>query len=179
VGLPTVLRSSLSVAGAFVAILLFSVPVAAGGCGLRSTDSGGSPVGLKIGDVVSIEGFNFVPGDVVLAFSVDGGGLRTETVTAAEEFGDTGHFITDVTLQAGEEGLWEVVASEVEGTCSASTGFPVAPAPAPTATAVPAIPDVATAAPSPPLSLVWVVGAVLLLLSGLIARSRRQKPPLS
>ena len=166
-GLPPVLRSGLSVLSALVTILLFPVPVAAGGCFLISTDTGGSPVGLEIGDEVSIEGFNFIPGDVVLAFSVDGVELRTETVTAADAFGNAGYFIVSVTPQAGEEGMWGVVGTEVEGTCSASTGFPVAPAPAPAATAGPLIPDVAAAPPRTPPSQAWLLGAALLLLSGL------------
>ena len=179
VSLPPVLRSGLSVLSAIVAIGHLPVPVAAGGCALISTDTGGSPVGLEIGDVVSIEGFTFLPGDVVLAFSVDGVEVRTETVTAADAFGNTGYFITDVTPQAGEDGLWSVVATEVEGTCTASTGFPVAAAPAPAATAGPVVPDVAAAPPSPLLTLAWPVGAALLLLSALLARTKVRKPPRS
>jgi hypothetical protein len=109
---------------------------------------------------------------VELAFSVDGVAVRTHIVTAADAFGNTGYFIVSVTPQAGEEGLWSVVGTEVEGTCSASTGFPVAPAQAPAGTAGPLVPDVATAAPRTPPSLTGLLGGALLLISGLIVLSR-------
>ncbi len=130
-----------------------------------------APASVEVGDVASIEGFGFALGDVDLVITVDGATVRTETVTAADAFGSVGYFILDFTVD--EDGLWEIVATEVGGTCSASDGFPVALAPTPSASAGPLVPDVATAAPRTPPSLAWVLGAALLLLSVLTAlRSR-------
>ena len=171
-GLVVVLRPALAGLCALAVVLLLLAPVRAGGCGLIVTAGGGSPVGVEVGDVVSIEGFNFALGDVLLTFSVDGTELRTETVTAADAFGNTGYFIIDVTPQAGEEGFWEIVATEVEGQCSASDAVPVGAAPAATATAAPVIPDVASASPPSMPPIASLLGGALLLLAGLIVLRR-------
>ena len=158
-------RTRVAVMRALFALMIVPAPVAAGGCVLIATDSGGSPVGLQIGDPVGIEGFNFALGEVVLVMSVDGVELRTTTVTAADAFGNTGHFIMELTPQTGEDGLWSVVATEAEGACSASTGFPVAAAPAPAPSDSPVIPDVAIVSARTPPSLASLLGVALVLLS--------------
>jgi hypothetical protein len=171
---PPVVLGGLSLVAALAAGLVAPAPTTAGGCALIATDSGGSPVGLAVGDVVTIEGFNFTLGDVVLTFTVDGIELRTETVTAADEFGNTGYFILNVTLRDGDEGQWEVAATEVEGSCAATTGFPVGPGQTPSPTAGPPLPDVATTPPDPAPPWGWVLGVLLFLAAAARALIGRQ-----
>ena len=171
------LRSGFLVLGAAVALLLPAAPTMAGGCNLIATAHGGSPASVHVGDVVSLEGFVFAPGDVVLVFSVNGAELRTETVTATDAFGNVGYFILDVTPQAGEEGVWRVVGTESDAACSAFTGFPVAAAPAPTSTAAVVISDVATTPPGGAFSLASVLGSGLLLAGALLVLRRAGGPP--
>jgi hypothetical protein len=155
-----------------VMALLLPAPVAAGGCWLGATVGGGSIVDVEIGEVATIEGFEFAVGDVDIAYAVDGAPLRRQTVTAEDVDDRTGYLYVDVTPQPGEHGMWQIVFTEVNGNCSVSTGFPVPPAP--TGPAAPVVPDTATGQQGGASSLPLLLGAALLVLSALIVlRSSR------
>lgn len=105
--------SSIAILSTLAVIALLPASVAGGGCWLGTTVNGGSIVDVKIGEVVSIEGSHFALGDVEIALSVDGTALRTETRTAADVNGNTGYWWIAFTPQEGEDGMWQIVASEV------------------------------------------------------------------
>ena len=159
------LRRMGAIALAMLSMLALATPTRAGGCHLIVTSGGGSPAAVTVGDVVSVEGFEFAVGDVELAMTVDGTAVRTATVTAADAFGNTGYFGFNVTADA--DGHWGLVATEVEGSCSASEGFQVAPTPAPTPSAGPSMPDAAIESPRPAPSPALALGAALIVVSAL------------
>jgi hypothetical protein len=171
---------AMRAAGALIAVatmmIALATPAAAGipACALQATVFGGSATEVNVSEEVLIEGFDFLPGDVEISYSVDGAPLSTVTVTAD----GSGAFETTVTPQAGEEGLWGVEATNADDSCTATTGFLVlglaptptpTPTPAATPTATPVtdeLPDVATAPPvgiAPP----WLLGAVILATSAI------------
>jgi hypothetical protein len=128
-------------------VVALAMPAAAGvECSLQATVGGGSATEVPVGEEVLIEGFGFPAGDVEVSYSVEGTALTSETVTADA----AGTFETSVTPQAGEEGLWSVEATDVEGTCTATTGFLVlGTTPTPTPTATPVLVPVPAATPAP------------------------------
>lgn len=171
---------------AFLAASLLSValviPALAGEvtCALQATVGGGSATEVDIGEEVLIEGFDFVPGNVEVSYSVDGTFLRSETVTAD----GSGLFETTATPAAGQDGLWAVEATDAGEACTASTGFLVLAAPAPTvaptappspAPSVTPLPDAAMSQPVdaavPALSL-GAIGVLLLLARRRLATAR-------
>jgi hypothetical protein len=164
--------SSISILSALAAIALLPASVAGGGCWLGTTVNGGSILDVKIGEVVSIEGYEFALGEVEIAISVDGAPLRTETRTAADLNDLNGYWWIDITPQEGEDGMWQIVATEVNGSCSVSAAFPVVPAP--TEPAPPVVPDTASGSPEVASSLPVLLGAALLVLSGLSLRRPSQ-----
>ena len=163
--------SSIAIVSALAAIAFLPSSVAGGGCWLGTTVNGGSILDVKIGEVASIEGYEFAPGDVEIAISVDGAPLRTETRTAADLNDLNGYWWIDITPQEGEDGMWQIVATEVNGSCSVSAAFPVVPVP--TEPAPPVVPDTASGSPEVAWSLPVLLGAALLILSGLHVRRSR------
>jgi hypothetical protein len=136
-------------------VLALAMPVLAGKqtCSLQATVGGGSATEVEVGEEVLIEGFGF-PAllDVEITYSVEGAPIGTVTVTTDA----TGIFETTVTPAAGQEGLWSVVATDIEDICTADTGFlvvgaPATPSPSASPTPSPAasqLPNAATDGPS-------------------------------
>ena len=145
-------------------LVLLATPVSAGtpACSIQATVFGGSATEVNIGEEVLIEGFDFVPGDVNITYSVNA--VHTNVVVTAD---GAGMFTTTVTPMAGQEGLWTVEVSDaVQAICTATTSFLVLSA-TPTPTPTPPqgqLPNVAIAPPAPVVS-VWVVGVALLVLA--------------
>ena len=165
------LHSTLAAAAMLIVLV---TPVAAGkfACSLQATVFGGSATEVNVGEEVLIEGFDFPAGDVFVVYSVAGTPLPPDTVTAD----GAGTFETTITPAAGQEGLWDVEASDEGALCTATTSFLVlgvtptaTPSPAPTTPAPPAtppqgqLPNVVT--PPPPSMPVWVLGVAVLALS--------------
>ena len=142
----------------------FLVLGAAFSCTLQATEGGGSAADVDVGEDVSIEGFDFPPGDVEVSFSVEGTPHSTVTVVANA----AGSWFTGVTPQPGEEGLWTVEATADGDVCTATTSFPVFGV-TPTPTQAP-LPNVATAPPPSTALPLWVLGVALLGLSALTLR---------
>jgi hypothetical protein len=128
-------------------------------CTVHATEGGGSAADVDVGEDVSIEGFNFPPGDVEVSFSVEGTPHSTVTVVADA----AGSWITDVTPQPGEEGLWTLEATADGDVCTTTTSFPVFGV-TPTPTPVQAqLPNAATE--QPPALPVGILGVAVLALS--------------
>jgi hypothetical protein len=155
-------------------VLAMAMPVLAGKqtCSLQATVGGGSATEVEVGEEVLIEGFGF-PAllDVEITYSVEGAPISTVTVTTDA----AGIFETTVTPAAGQEGLWSVVATDIEDICTDETGFlvvggPSTVSPSPSASPSPAarqLPNAATDAPAdvpsdfvlPLLASIMVAGA--------------------
>jgi hypothetical protein len=172
----TTIRTIAPLAAALALLLAVAMPVGAGTftCSLQATVGGGSATEVEVGEEVLIEGFDFPEGDVTVSYSVEGTALGDETVTAEA----SGLFETTVTPQAGEEGLWTVMATDAGELCTAETGFlvvagPATPSPIPTPNPTPIpsageLPDVAVPALGGGGSAAWVLGAAFLLATALV-----------
>jgi hypothetical protein len=156
-------------------VLAMAMPVLAGKqvCSLQATAGGGSATEVQVGEEVLIEGFGF-PAllDVEITYSVDGAPIDTVTVTADA----TGSFETTVTPAAGEEGLWNVTATDIEDICTAETGFlvvgvpaPASPSPSPSPSATPAASQLPNAAADGPNGVRFDVMPVVLAAAVLLA----------